>query len=178
MKTQILISGFGGQGMMRLGKIIAQVALGQNKHTSWFPSYGAEMRGGTAHCFVKISDQQISSPFIDSPDIAAIFNQPSLAKFKKSFNHKTKVILNRDLIQKIQMPKVGKKISCPLNKLALDCGNIKVASIIALGIIFSLTNKLMKRQTIISILEKNFPDKKKLKQNLEAFSKGENYVKS
>src|SRR6056297_2781993 len=109
MKIQILISGFGGQGMMKLGKILAEIALLQNKHTSWFPSYGAEMRGGTAHCFVKISDRHISSPFIDSPDIAVIFNQPSLARFKKSFNHKTTVILNRDLIQNAQLAKVGKK---------------------------------------------------------------------
>jgi 2-oxoglutarate ferredoxin oxidoreductase subunit gamma len=178
METQILISGFGGQGMMKLGKILAETALLQNKHTSWFPSYGAEMRGGTAHCFVKISDRHISSPFISHPNIAVIFNQPSLAKFKKSFNHKTKVILNRDLIQAIQLPKVDKKISCPLNRIALDCGSIKVANIVALGIIFSLANKAVKRQIIVSVLEKNFPDKKKLKQNLEAFSKGENYAKS
>ncbi|MCF7894467.1 MAG: 2-oxoacid:acceptor oxidoreductase family protein [Candidatus Omnitrophica bacterium] len=178
MKKQILISGFGGQGMMKLGKILAQVALSQNKHTSWFPSYGAEMRGGTAHCFVKISDHHISSPFVSSPDIAIIFNQPSLIRFKDKFNSKTKVILNTDLIKKNQLPKVDEKISCCLNKIALDCGNIKVANIVALGITFSLTNKLMKRQTIISVLRKNFPDKKKLKQNLEAFSKGEDYVKS
>ncbi|MCF7869670.1 MAG: 2-oxoacid:acceptor oxidoreductase family protein [Candidatus Omnitrophica bacterium] len=178
MKTQILISGFGGQGMMKLGKILAEVALSQNKNTSWFPSYGAEMRGGTAHCFVKISDRHISSPFIGSPDIAVIFNQPSLAKFKNNFSGKTKVILNTDLIQKTQLPKVGKKVSCPLNKIALSCGSIKVANIIALGIIFSLTDKLMKRQIILSVLEKNFPNKKKLKQNLKAFSKGEDYVKS
>ncbi|MCF7887517.1 MAG: 2-oxoacid:acceptor oxidoreductase family protein [Candidatus Omnitrophica bacterium] len=178
MKTQILISGFGGQGMMKLGKILAEVALSQNRDTSWFPSYGAEMRGGTAHCFVKISNRHISSPFIDSPDIAVIFNQPSLARFKKSFNHKTKVILNTDLIQKTRLSKVDKKISCPLNKIALNCGSIKVANIVALGIISSLTDKLMKRQIILSVLEKNFPDKKKLKQNLEAFSKGEGYVKS
>jgi 2-oxoglutarate ferredoxin oxidoreductase subunit gamma len=177
MNTQILVSGFGGQGMMRLGKILAEIALCQKKHTSWFPSYGAEMRGGTAHCFVKISNRPISSPFIDSPDIAVIFNQPSLAKFKNNFSGKTKVILNTDLIKKEHLPKIGKKISCPLNKIAFSCGNIKVANIVALGIIFSLDKKLIKKQVIRSVLRKNFSGKKKLQQNLEAFSKGENYGK-
>lgn len=177
MKTQILISGFGGQGMMKLGKILAEVALFQNKHTSWFPSYGAEMRGGTAHCFVKISDQHISSPFIDSPDIAVIFNKPSLRKFKKSFTNSTKIILNIDLIDNFHIDKAATVIKAPLNKIALDCGNIKVANIVALGIIFSV-DKIAKRETVISVLKDIFPEQNKLKQNLEAFSKGENYVTS
>jgi 2-oxoglutarate ferredoxin oxidoreductase subunit gamma len=119
------------------------------------------MRGGTAHCFVKISNQPISSPFIDSPDIAVIFNQPSLAKFKNNFSGKTKVILNTDLIKKEHLSKIGKKISCPLNKIAFSCGNIKVANIVALGIIFSLDKKLIKKQVIRSVLRKNFSGKKK-----------------
>ena len=66
MKTEILLSGFGGQGMLSLGKFIARLVLAEGKHTTWFPSYGAEVRGGTAHCFVKVSDRSIGSPFICS----------------------------------------------------------------------------------------------------------------
>ena len=65
MKKDVLISGFGGQGVISLGKVLAKAALEENKHITAFPSYGAEMRGGTAHCFIKISDLPIASPFID-----------------------------------------------------------------------------------------------------------------
>jgi len=178
MEKQILISGFGGQGMMKLGRILAQTALFEKKYTSWFPSYGAEMRGGTAHCFVKISNQLISSPFIKIPDIAIIFNRPSLNKFKSNFTDKTKVILNIDLIGVPKIPKAENIVKCPLNKLALRCGNVKTANIVALGILFSLDKKLSKKETILSVLKENFPNKNSLKQNLQAFSKGEHYVKS
>ncbi len=177
MIKNILISGFGGQGMMKLGKILAQTALYEKKYTSWFPSYGAEMRGGTAHCFVKIATNPISSPFIKIPDIAVIFNKPSLHKFKKSFTDSTKIILNIDLIDNFHIDKAATVIKAPLNKIALDCGNIKVANIVALGIIFSV-DKIAKRETVISVLKDIFPEQNKLKQNLEAFSKGENYVAS
>ena len=78
MKVDFLISGFGGQGIMSLGRVLARVAVWEEKHTVFFPSYGAEMRGGTAHCFVKISTNPIASPFIEYPDVAIIFIQPSL----------------------------------------------------------------------------------------------------
>ncbi|MCF7916323.1 MAG: 2-oxoacid:acceptor oxidoreductase family protein [Candidatus Omnitrophica bacterium] len=177
MTKNILISGFGGQGMMKLGKILAQAALYENKHTSWFPSYGAEMRGGTAHCFVKISTGPISSPFIKLPDIAVIFNKPSLQKFKTSFTDNTKVILNMDLIGELESIKAKRIIKCPLNKIALSCGNIKVANIVALGMILSL-DEILKKKTMLLVLREIFPKKNSLKQNLEAFSKGETYVTS
>ncbi len=97
--TKILISGFGGQGLLSLGKVLAKAALNEGKYTTWFPSYGAEMRGGTAHCFVKISDSPIASPFIDYPNIAMIFNQPSLDKFKNKLKQANPLILNSDLIR-------------------------------------------------------------------------------
>lgn len=175
MQKSILISGFGGQGMIKLGKIMAEAALQNYRHISWFPSYGAEMRGGTAHCSVKISDQPIATPFIKSPDIAVIFNQPSFDKFRRRFHKKTLVVLNGDLIQ--NFPKkleIKDFFIFPLNKIALSCGNIKVANIVALGAILSLTNKLFNEKDIISLLKKNFSDKDKQVQNLKALAKGKN----
>ncbi len=164
---------------MKLGKVLAEAALCSYKHVSFFPSYGAEMRGGTAHCFVKVSDKPISSPFISSPDIAVIFNQPSLDKFKKSFNKHTIVILNADLMQRAP---AASAFSAPyhsfaLNKAALRCGNIKVANSAALGMILSLTGNFLKRQDVASVLKKNFPEEKRRKQNLKALTEGENYAK-
>ena len=172
METKILISGFGGQGLMRLGKILAKAALSENKHTSWFPSYGAEMRGGTAHCFVKISDSPIASPFIDYPDIAVILNQPSLNKFKKRLRRKSLLILNSDLTSSSFYSKDVKIISLPLNKIALECGNTKVVNIIALGALLALKKNFLKKQTIIKVLKETFNQKDILDANLKGFHRG------
>ena len=173
MKLKILISGFGGQGLMSLGRVLAKIALRVNKHTTWFPSYGAEMRGGTAHCFVKISDSEIGSPFIEYPDIAVLLNQPSLNKFKNKLKKESLIILNSDLIS--SEPALGrvKKISLPLNKIALSCGDIKVANIVVLGLLSSLKPNLLKREVAVEILKEMFGYKGILDKNLKAFQKGE-----
>lgn len=173
MGKDILISGFGGQGMIKLGKFLAEAALDKYKHISWFPSYGAEMRGGTAHCFVRISNQSISSPFVALPDIAVIFNQPSLEKFKNSFNKNTLVILNKDLVLTPSFFSKAALYPFSLNKIAFRCGNIKVANTVALGVILSLTGSFFRRQTVVSVLKNNFSDIKIQKQNLKALEEGE-----
>ncbi|MCF0182736.1 MAG: 2-oxoacid:acceptor oxidoreductase family protein [Bacteroidaceae bacterium] len=82
MTTEIIIAGFGGQGVLSMGKILAYTGLMADKNVSWFPSYGPEQRGGTANCTVIISDEDISSPIIDSYDVAIILNQPSMERFE------------------------------------------------------------------------------------------------
>lgn len=171
--------------MISLGKIIAEAAAYSYEHISWFPSYGAEIRGGTAHCFVKVSDEPISSPFVESPDIAIIFNQPSWDKFKTIFNSNTLAILNSDLVagpfknytrrSRAQKLPVGRRklLSCPLNKIALSCGNLKVANTVALGLVLALNLRFLERKNVVSVLKKNFSDKEKQKQNLKALSEGE-----
>lgn len=177
MKTGILISGFGGQGLMSLGKILAKAATGEGKHTVFFPSYGAEMRGGTAHCLVKISDTPIASPFINSPDVAIIFNQPSLDKFRGEFIKNSLVILNSDLTPEVNLNMSTKTVALPLNEMALECGNIKVANIIVLGVLNTLKPKLLMRKTIISILKETFSKKGSFETNLKAFKLGERFNK-
>ena len=81
MTTQILIAGFGGQGILFSGKLLAYKALSENKELSWLPSYGPEMRGGTASCSVTISDEPVGSPIIDHPDVLIVMNLPSLDKY-------------------------------------------------------------------------------------------------
>ena len=172
-EAEILISGFGGQGLLSLGKVLARAALAQGKHTTWFPSYGAEMRGGTAHCFVKISNSPIASPFIEHPNIAMIFNQPSLDKFKNKLKKANPLILNSDLIKSGSSFGGTREISLPLNKIAFDCGNIKVANVAALGALIFLKPNLFKKETLIKIIKEVFKRKDILNQNLEALDKGE-----
>ena len=172
MKVEILISGFGGQGIMSLGKFMAKAALKENKQTTYFPSYGAEMRGGTAHCCVKVSDSAITSPFFDSPDVALLFNQPSLDKFKKNIKKDGIVILNSDLISSNFSFDSDKIFRLPLNKIALDCGNIKVANVVALGALISLESSIFKKETLAKALKETFNNKDTLNQNLKALNKG------
>jgi len=173
MKVEILISGFGGQGIMSSGKILARAAMKEDKHTTYFPSYGAEMRGGTAHCFVKISDSDIASPFIENPDIAVIFNQPSLERFGPRLKEEGLLVLNSDFIDDKECIKGRnvKEVSLAMSKAALECGSIKSANIIALGIVISLMPDIAKGDTIIEVLKETF-SAKALESNLKAFEKG------
>ena len=174
MECKILIAGFGGQGMMILGKMLAKAAIIEGKYATFIPSYGAEMRGGTAHCIVKIADSSIASPFIDHPDVAIILNQPSLAKFKKNLKKGCIFICNSDLIENELNLQGLKEVKLPLNRIALDCGNLKVANTIVLGLILSLKPGLLKKKTIIKVLKETFLQKDTLNQNLKALDKGEN----
>ena len=173
METKILISGFGGQGMVSLGKIIAKAALLEGKHIIGFPSYGAEMRGGTAHCFIKISDSLIASPFIDFSDIAIILNQPSLDKFKSKMKKGSLAILNSDLINNESLKSTIKKVSIPLNRISLECGSIKVANIVALGALTSICPDFLTKSSILEALKQAFGKKDIWEQNLKAFEKGQ-----
>ena len=172
-ETEILISGFGGQGVISLGKFLAKAALAEGKHTTYFPSYGAEMRGGTAHCCVKVSSSPIASPFYGHPDIALLLNQPSLDKFKKEVKNGGIVILNSDLISaKPSMDNI-RVVSLPLNKIDLDCGNIKVANVVALGALLSLDPGIFKKETLANAVKETFNNQDTIDQNLKALNKGQ-----
>ncbi|MBN3040145.1 MAG: 2-oxoacid:acceptor oxidoreductase family protein [Candidatus Omnitrophica bacterium] len=178
MKTDILISGFGGQGLMSLGKIIARAALSEGKEVSWFPSYGAEMRGGTAHCFVKICDKPIASPLIDYPDVAIILNKPSFEKFKNSIKKDCLLIINSDLADSVSLDKNIRSIRCHFNKVALECGNPRVANSVVLGLLIANKNNFLKKESVVNILKAMFKDKKQvLDANLKGFLKGQELLK-
>lgn len=156
---------------MLLGKIIAQAALREDKHVTWFPSYGAEMRGGTAHCYVKISDAEISSPLIDYPDAAIILNQPSFDKFKKKITKADLIILNTDLVHRVASVDKKRYVQVPLNAAALECGDSKVVNSIVLGILIS-RKRLFHEQTAVAVLKETFPSKPIQEVNLKGFHYG------
>lgn len=153
-QEKILVAGFGGQGIMLLGKIIAEIGLLQDKFITYLKSYGAEMRGGTAHCFIRVSRKPIASPIFNYPTIAVIMNQPSLDKFADSFRQDTFVLVNASLAK---CRHGSKFISCsyPFDEEAISLGSIKVANIVALG---SLIKKisLAKKQSVMDILKRHF----------------------
>jgi len=131
--TQILIAGFGGQGVLFAGKFLAYKGLVQNKQVSWLPSYGPEMRGGTANCSVILSDSPVGSPIITNTDVLVAMNLPSLQKFVNDVVPGGIIILDSTLIQaKVERTDV-KVCYVPATQLAKDAGYATLANMILAG---------------------------------------------
>jgi len=171
MTRRILIAGAGGQGVMLLGKVLAEGAMREGRHVSWFPAYGAEVRGGTAHCTVIISDEEIASPCINKADVLIAMNGPSLTKFKSRVKTGGMFIINSSLAQ---MSGIGKNHSNhPFSDIAFKLGNVKVANMAALGC-YLACDKIVGLDTVLQIVEDIAPkDKKNLVSiNQAALRKG------
>ena len=142
--TEILFAGFGGQGIMFMGKLLAQAGLDSKKYVTWMPSYGAEVRGGTAYSMTKISDSRIASPVVINPDILVAMNEPSLLKYGNKLKPKGILIINKSLIA----AKSGRKdisiASIPMTELASKLGSARSANMVAIG-------ALLKRSKIFPI---------------------------
>jgi len=131
---QVIIAGFGGQGIILAGKLLAQAAMKAGKEVTFMPSYGAEVRGGTANCVIVIADEPISSPVIDKPDALIAMNKASLEKFGPKIKPAGLLVMNSSLIDR--MPKLDESIEIvqiPADKIAVELGSIKVANMVALG---------------------------------------------
>ena len=157
--TQILIEGFGGQGVLFAGKFLAYKGLVQDKQVSWLPSYGPEMRGGTANCSVIISDMPVGSPIITNPDVLVAMNLPSLTKFVDTVVPGGKIIIDSTLIDvKVERSDV-QVFYVPATQMAKDAGFSTLANMI-------LTGKVLKEIDAVSFdgnketLESFIPAKK------------------
>jgi 2-oxoglutarate ferredoxin oxidoreductase subunit gamma len=155
MTMKIIISGSGGQGIMLLGKILAAAAMKENKFVTWLPAYGAEVRGGTAHCMVIISDQEIGSPYIDKADTLIVMNKPSLDKFQHRLKSKGLLIANSSLIPKDKLDNAHMHKQ-PFTEIAINLGNIKVANMVALGFLVA-KNKIVSLKSVTEIITEFAP---------------------
>ena len=155
MIERIIIAGSGGQGVMLLGKVLAQTAMLEGKQVTWFPAYGPEVRGGTSHCMVTISDQEIGSPYIARADTLIILNQPSLERFKGLLKNKGLLILNSSLA-KINADAQIKILPFPFTDIAVKLGNIKVANMVALGC-YAAAKKIIKVKDILKVFKSIAP---------------------
>lgn len=183
MTERIIIAGAGGQGIMLMGKILALAGLKEDKQVSWIPSYGAEVRGGTAYCMVIISDKQISSPFIKKADTLIIMNEPSLNKFKHKIVKEGLMVINSSLVRKAASS-AGKdssgveKIREPFTDISLRLGNIRVANMVALGA-YIAKKKIISSKTISKVIEEIAPAEKRglIEINKQALSVGAELIK-
>ena len=158
---KIICAGFGGQGIMLMGKLLSEVGMEKGYNVTWFPSYGAEVRGGTAHSMVHIDTEKIASPTISNPTSCVVMNKLSLLKFIGRVEKGGLLIANSSMVEKIENKKSIKIVKFPLTKLASDLGNIKVANMIAVGTLVRL-KKMFEPKDVINALEKMLPVKKEL----------------
>ena len=133
MTNQILIAGFGGQGVLFAGKLLAYKGMYENKELSWLPSYGPEMRGGTANCSVIISDTPVGSPIVDNPDVLMVMNLPSLDKYENAVTKGGKIFVDSSFIErKVERSDVD-AYYIPATKMAAEAGVPTLANMILLG---------------------------------------------
>lgn len=133
MQTEIIVSGFGGQGALFAGQILAYTAMDEGLHVTWIPSYGPEMRGGTAHCTVIISDDEIGSPLVRHPAAAIVFNQPSLDKYESAVAPGGLLVVNASLTTRRAQRGDLRVIEIPANAIAEELGNVRLANIVLTG---------------------------------------------
>lgn len=179
MEEKIIMAGFGGQGVMAIGKLLAYAGMLEEKEVSWLPSYGPEMRGGTANCNVIVSDSLIGSPVINDDATAAIvMNLPSLRKFENELMIGGKLLINSSLIKEKTSRDDVEVYYIPATDLALEMGNIKVANMIMLGAYIELT-QIVTTESVIKAFIKVFDESKiyKVQLNRDALLKGANAVK-
>ncbi len=175
MTTEILLAGFGGQGVLFAGKILAYCGLMDNKELSWLPSYGPEMRGGTANCSVCISDKPIGSPLVLTPDILIAMNQPSFDKFVDAVKPGGKIFIDSTLIDSKCERTDVECYYIPSSQLAEDHALKGGSNIILLGKLIKETN-LFTLETVKKAIEKVVPPAKAhlIENNLKAVEIGMN----
>lgn len=157
-----VFAGFGGQGILFAGKIVAIAGLIDEREVSWLPSYGPEMRGGTANCSVCLADDPIGSPLVTEPDVLFVMNQPSLDKFEQSVKPGGIVVVDSTLVHRIpEIPDV-KVCAVPATKIAEENGYKALANVILVGKLFAETG-FCSEETIKAAVEKCVPASKKAK---------------
>ncbi|MGF7060524.1 2-oxoacid:acceptor oxidoreductase family protein [Brassicibacter mesophilus] len=179
MEERVIVAGFGGQGVMSMGQLLTYSGMIENKNVSWLPSYGPEMRGGTANCNVIVSDGLIGSPIVTEATTAIAMNRPSLDKFEKDVVSGGKLLINSSLIDKKAARDDVEVYYVPCNDIALELGNTKVANMVMLGAYLELT-KAVKVDSIIEAFKKVFGESKAhlIPVNQNALEKGAEAVRN
>lgn len=178
MTEEVIFAGFGGQGVLSMGKILAYAGMMEGKEVCWMPSYGPEMRGGTANCNVIVSDEPIVSPIISSYDTVVALNQPSLDKFESKVKKGGTLIYETSTITVPPTRKDINIIPISANQAAIELNNQKVFNMIVLGA-FLAVRKTISDEGVEKGLKKALPERhhKLIPLNMTAFQKGKEFAK-
>lgn len=178
MVEELIIAGFGGQGVMVMGQILSYAGMHEGKNVSWIPSYGPEMRGGTANCSVVVSDEPIASPIVTEPTTALVMNRPSLDRFEPMVQPGGLLIYNSSLIDRAPERTDIRVIAVPANELGEEVGSDKVANMVVLGA-YIKARGTVSFETVGQCLAEVLPARRHdlIPLNLEALKRGAELVK-
>ena len=170
--SDIICAGFGGQGVLTAGLILASTGLDADKNVTWIPSYGSEMRGGTANCHVKIDDDEIPSPYIKNPDIVIAMNEPSINKFEESIKPGGILIVNSSMVDEREYRSDITVLKVPANELVKKVGEPRAVNVLMLGSLAKASG-IFTKDFFESGIEKFFAEKGKNNPlNIKAFHEG------
>ncbi len=179
MQAEIIFAGFGGQGVLFAGQILAFAGMDAGKQVTWMPSYGPEMRGGTANCTVIIDEDEIGSPLVRNPKGVVVMNLPSLDKYELSVAPGGVLIINSSLVNRGTVRTDIEGLLIPAQELAEDLGNKRLTNIILLG---ALLQKLpvLPLEAIEQALDRHLPERHRrlLPANIQALRQGAAYARS
>jgi 2-oxoglutarate ferredoxin oxidoreductase subunit gamma len=178
MEQSFVLAGFGGQRVILAGKILAQAGADHELQVTWLPSYGPEMRGGTANCTVVLSDEPIGSPVVDNPTVLVAMNLPSLDRFEKTLAKGGTMMINSSLIDRSAERNDLRVLNVPVNDIAVSLGNSHAANMVALGTVINATGtiplELIKSAMVKMLSHKD--NAKRMAVNQQALDAGYNAV--
>lgn len=176
---EIIIAGFGGQGVLFAGMVLAHAALHIGRNVAWIPSYGPEMRGGTAGCTVILSEEEVGSPIVDRPSAAIAMNEPSLAKYGPRVKVGGTLVINRSLATTPFVRSGIRILEIPANEIAAEVGSDRVANMVALGALLRATAALPMKAVEETMAEALGAGKERfVAPNLEALRRGAELAES
>jgi 2-oxoglutarate ferredoxin oxidoreductase subunit gamma len=169
----IIFAGFGGQGVLFAGQLLSYTGMAENLHVTWIPSYGPEMRGGTANCTVILSEEEIGAPIVRHPTIAVILNLPSMEKYEPSVKPGGLLIVNSSLIPMTSERQDIRSLYVPASDIATELGNPRMANMVILGALIGATN-IVSLETVARQLDEHLSQRQRkwLEPNITALQKG------
>lgn len=180
MKQQeIIFSGFGGQGVMFIGQLLSYTAMDAGFEVTWIPSYGPEMRGGTAHCFVVISEKPIGSPIVSHPKVAVVFNNPSFDKYENIIAKDGLLVVNSSLVKREATREDIEILQIPATEIAEEIGSRNLANVVLLSAMLA-RRQILTHEQLREGLDAHIPKHRRewLPDNYNALERGLQYVKA
>ncbi len=178
MHEEVIISGFGGQGALFAGQLLTYTGLDEGWHVTWIPSYGPEMRGGTAHCIVIISDDDIGSPIIRQPSVCIVMNPPSMEKYEPLVRPGGLLVANSTLIRTKSERRDIDVLYVPANDLAAELGNVKMANVVLLGAMLG-RRELLPIESVKRTFDTHIPERRRhiIEPNKRALDRGVQFAR-
>jgi 2-oxoglutarate ferredoxin oxidoreductase subunit gamma len=176
MQTEVIVAGFGGQGVLFTGQLLSYAAMDEGKAVTWIPSYGPEMRGGTANCTVVIADEEIGSPLVRNPRAVIAMNLPSLDKYEPSIQKDGLLVINGSMVNREVTRKDIRSVVVPANDIAEELGDRKLTNMVLLGALLGNLD-VLPLNALKKALQEHLPERhhKLLPLNYQALEKGASF---